>query len=259
MDDASARALLRRLFDAAVAEADPAKIVPRHLPAPPKGRTIVVGAGKASAAMARAFEENWSGELLGPRRDPLRSCGALQAHRDRRGVAPGAGPKGRGRGAPDPRNGPGSRRGRSRRCAHVRRRLGAAEPARRRLEPRGQAGGQSRAARVRRVDRRDELRAQAPEPRQGRPPRRGRLAGARGDAADLGRAGRRPGDHRLRADRRRSDHLRRRARRFSRNTVSRPRRPWRRTSNRRRTKRRSRAIRDWRGPRPILSQLRRRR
>lgn len=65
MDDASARALLRRLFDTAVDEADPAKIVARHLPAPPKGRTIVVGAGKASAAMARAFEENWSGELTG--------------------------------------------------------------------------------------------------------------------------------------------------------------------------------------------------
>jgi hydroxypyruvate reductase len=65
MDDASARALLRRLFDAAIAEADPAKVVPRNLPAPPNGRTIVVGAGKASAAMARAFEEAWPGELSG--------------------------------------------------------------------------------------------------------------------------------------------------------------------------------------------------
>jgi glycerate 2-kinase len=65
MDDASARALLRRLFDAAVAEADPARVVPRHLPAPPRGRTIVVGAGKASAAMARAFEERWADDLSG--------------------------------------------------------------------------------------------------------------------------------------------------------------------------------------------------
>ena len=65
MDDRSARAFLRRLFDAAVAEADPAKVVPRHLPAPPKGRTVVVGAGKASAAMARAFEENFAGECSG--------------------------------------------------------------------------------------------------------------------------------------------------------------------------------------------------
>ena len=65
MDDASARGLLRRMFDAAVAEADPARIVPRHLPAPPKGRTIVVGAGKASAAMARAFEGHWPVDLSG--------------------------------------------------------------------------------------------------------------------------------------------------------------------------------------------------
>ena len=65
MDDASARTLLRRLFDAAIAEAEPAKIVPRHLPALPIGRTVVVGAGKASAAMARAFEENWAGPLSG--------------------------------------------------------------------------------------------------------------------------------------------------------------------------------------------------
>jgi glycerate 2-kinase len=65
MDDAPARALLRRLFDAAIAAADPAKLVPRHLPAEPRGRTIVVGAGKASAAMARAFEQHWTGELSG--------------------------------------------------------------------------------------------------------------------------------------------------------------------------------------------------
>ncbi|MGH6816766.1 MAG: glycerate kinase type-2 family protein [Hyphomicrobiaceae bacterium] len=65
MTDAEARALLRSLFDAAIAEADPAKVVPGRLPAPPRGRTIVVGAGKASAAMARAFEQNWSGGLGG--------------------------------------------------------------------------------------------------------------------------------------------------------------------------------------------------
>ena len=65
MDDPSARSFLRRLFDAAIAAADPAKLVPRHLPAEPRGRTIVVGAGKASAAMARAFEQHWTGELSG--------------------------------------------------------------------------------------------------------------------------------------------------------------------------------------------------
>jgi hydroxypyruvate reductase len=58
-------ALLRRLFDAAVAAALPAGIVARHLPEPPKGRTIVLGAGKASAAMAKAVEEAWDGPLEG--------------------------------------------------------------------------------------------------------------------------------------------------------------------------------------------------
>jgi len=53
-------ALLRRLFEAALAAADPALAVPRHLPPPPeKGRVIVVGAGKAAAAMAKAVEDNW--------------------------------------------------------------------------------------------------------------------------------------------------------------------------------------------------------
>ena len=59
------RALLRSLFDAAVAAADPALILPEHLPKPPKGRTIVVGAGKAAAAMAAAVEKHWRGPLEG--------------------------------------------------------------------------------------------------------------------------------------------------------------------------------------------------
>ena len=57
--------LLRRMFDAAVAAAQPALCLPPHLPPPPKGRTIVIGAGKASAAMARALEDHWSGPLEG--------------------------------------------------------------------------------------------------------------------------------------------------------------------------------------------------
>lgn len=60
-----AGALLRRLFDAAVASAQPACCVPAHLPAPPAGRTVVMGAGKAAAAMARAVEAHWPGELSG--------------------------------------------------------------------------------------------------------------------------------------------------------------------------------------------------
>lgn len=49
----------------AVRAADPDICVPAHLPAPPDGRTIVIGAGKASAKMARALEQNWSGPLSG--------------------------------------------------------------------------------------------------------------------------------------------------------------------------------------------------
>ncbi len=59
------RDLLRSMFDAAVRAALPDKSLPSHLPPPSKGRTIVVGAGKASAAMARALEDHWSGEIEG--------------------------------------------------------------------------------------------------------------------------------------------------------------------------------------------------
>jgi glycerate 2-kinase len=59
------RALLRALFEAAIAAAQPALCLPAHLPNPPKGRTIVIGAGKASAAMARALEDHWPGPLTG--------------------------------------------------------------------------------------------------------------------------------------------------------------------------------------------------
>lgn len=57
--------LLLSMFDAAVKAALPAEIVPKYLPKPPKGRTIVIGAGKASAAMAEALEKSWQGPLEG--------------------------------------------------------------------------------------------------------------------------------------------------------------------------------------------------
>ncbi len=59
------RELLRRMFDAAVASAQPALRIPKFLPPAPKGRLIVIGAGKASAAMARAVEQHWPGPLSG--------------------------------------------------------------------------------------------------------------------------------------------------------------------------------------------------
>lgn len=56
---------LRQLFDCAIATADPKVRVPAFLPERPKGRTLVLGAGKASAAMARATEEHYGAALDG--------------------------------------------------------------------------------------------------------------------------------------------------------------------------------------------------
>jgi hydroxypyruvate reductase len=64
-EDQRARALLRQLFDAAVASAQPALCVPPHVPTPDEvgaGRLVVIGAGKASAAMAQAVEAHWQGD-----------------------------------------------------------------------------------------------------------------------------------------------------------------------------------------------------
>lgn len=59
------RALLRKMFEKAIEVAQPALCVPQHLPNPPKGKTYVVGAGKASAAMAQAVDGAWSGQISG--------------------------------------------------------------------------------------------------------------------------------------------------------------------------------------------------
>ena len=61
----AAETILREMFAAAVAAASPALCVPPHLPPRPLGRTIVVGAGKAAAAMAAAVESCWDGPLEG--------------------------------------------------------------------------------------------------------------------------------------------------------------------------------------------------
>jgi hydroxypyruvate reductase len=53
------------MFEAALAACDPARCLPPHLPPAPKGRTIVVGAGKAAGAMAKAVEDHWPGPLEG--------------------------------------------------------------------------------------------------------------------------------------------------------------------------------------------------
>ena len=59
------KSVLRGLFEAAVDAANPQAAVARNLPLPPKGRTVVIGAGKAAVPMAKAVEENWDGPLEG--------------------------------------------------------------------------------------------------------------------------------------------------------------------------------------------------
>ena len=60
------RAFLTGLFDAAIAAADPARILQGNLPTPPTGRTIVIGAGKGVAQLAAAFEDSWQAAGHGP-------------------------------------------------------------------------------------------------------------------------------------------------------------------------------------------------
>ncbi|MDW5312598.1 glycerate kinase [Rhizobium sp. PL01] len=74
---AEPRAFLTSLFEAAVEAADPLAAIRAHLPEKPKGRTIVVGAGKAASQMAAAFESLWDGPLEGAvvaRHGPIAAC-----------------------------------------------------------------------------------------------------------------------------------------------------------------------------------------
>ncbi|KAA3449062.1 glycerate kinase [Mesorhizobium sp. SARCC-RB16n] len=65
MTEPDPKAFLISIFDAAVAAADPERTIRDHLPARPKGRTIVIGAGKGSAQIAAAFERVWDGPIEG--------------------------------------------------------------------------------------------------------------------------------------------------------------------------------------------------
>jgi glycerate 2-kinase len=78
---AEPRAFLTSLFEAAVEAADPLAAIRAHLPEKPKGRTIVVGAGKAASQMAAAFESLWDGPLEGAvvaRHGPIAECKRIQ-------------------------------------------------------------------------------------------------------------------------------------------------------------------------------------
>ncbi|RDE10092.1 glycerate kinase type-2 family protein [Pelagibacterium lacus] len=96
MIDSDARALLAGLFDAAVAAADPYDAIRAHLPEKPKGRTVVVGAGKAAGQMAAAFEALWDAPLEGvvvdrygpvPRTERIRVLQAAHPNPDQAGIA----------------------------------------------------------------------------------------------------------------------------------------------------------------------------
>ena len=63
---ADPRALLKHLYRVAVDRALPGKILASHLPPPPKGRTLVIGAGKGGGSMAQAFEAAWSANAPRP-------------------------------------------------------------------------------------------------------------------------------------------------------------------------------------------------
>ncbi len=81
MADLEARAFLTTLFEAAVRAADPYEAIRAHLPDKPKGRTIVVGAGKAASQMAAAFETLWDHPLEGivvARHGPIEPCARIR-------------------------------------------------------------------------------------------------------------------------------------------------------------------------------------
>ncbi|MFK7882094.1 glycerate kinase [Roseobacter sp.] len=63
--DATDRAVLIALLEAAVSTADPYEAIKANLPKPPKGRTVVIGAGKGATQLARAFEQQWTLPLSG--------------------------------------------------------------------------------------------------------------------------------------------------------------------------------------------------
>ena len=65
LPDGSEKSLLEAMFRAAIEAAQPARTLARYLPPMPRGRLLVIGAGKASAEMARALEAVWKGPLAG--------------------------------------------------------------------------------------------------------------------------------------------------------------------------------------------------
>ncbi len=75
------RDFLQSLFDEAVKAAQPNQVLANYLPAPPPGRTLVLGAGKAASSMARVVDEHWQGEMTGlvvTRHGQAQDCGRIE-------------------------------------------------------------------------------------------------------------------------------------------------------------------------------------
>ena len=204
--------LLKAMFQAAVDAALPSLCVPAHLPKRPKGRTVVIGAGKASGAMAKALEDAWEGPIEGlvvtryGYRVPTSRLEVVEA------AHPVPDAAGREAARAHPRNGAGIVGRRSRALPDLGRRVGPARAAAGRADARRQAGGEQGAAQIGRDHLRNEHGAEASLRHQRRQARRGRRSRQGGRADDLRRAGRRSLDHRFRPDRAGSVHQRGRAR-----------------------------------------------
>ena len=91
------RPFLVSLFDTAVIAADPLAAIRAHLPPPPKGRTVVIGAGKAASQMAAAFEACWDGPFEGvvvARHGPVEPCDRIRVLQSAHPVPDAAGLEG---------------------------------------------------------------------------------------------------------------------------------------------------------------------
>ena len=175
--DIRARKALRAMFDAGVAAADPRVVLAAHLPPPPAGRCVVVGAGKAAATMAAAVEAAWPEvALTGVVVTRDGHAVADRANRGAGGLAPRARRPQRGGRTQNPGGGGRARAGRPRAGAGFGWRLGAAGPSRAGADAGRQGGGEPRAARQRGGHHGDEHGAQAPLRHQGRTARRRRRA-----------------------------------------------------------------------------------
>ena len=115
------RQLLKAMFDAAIGAASPKLRIPAYLPPPPKGRTVVIGAGKASAAMAKAVEDLWPGPLTGLVVTRYGHAVPCKQDRDRRSKTPSSRRKRPPSRQTHAGNGEGTGPGRPRSCADLRR------------------------------------------------------------------------------------------------------------------------------------------